>query len=93
MQLKNSNLVIRPCLIISVFICTNIHKFKHFDFFFAPDYPVSQPRILEDDVSLFSNMILKRVTSLNLITPRKVKENPAAMVINLRQMNVYKDVD
>ena len=38
-------------------------------------------------------MILKRVTSQNLITPRKVKENPAARVINLRQMNVYKDVD
>ena len=73
--------------------CTNIHKFKHFDFFFHPDYPVSQPRILEDGVYLFSNMILKRVTSLNLITPRKVKENPAAMVINLRQMNVYKLVD
>ena len=49
--------------------------------------------MLEDDVSLFSNMILKRVTSLNLITPREVKENPAAMVINLRKMNVYKDVD
>ena len=93
MHLKNSNLDILPCLIISVFSCTNIHKLKHFDFFFAADYPVSQPRILEDDVSLFSNMILKRVISLNLITPRKVKENPAAMLINLRQMNVYKHVD
>ena len=93
MQLKNSNLVILPCLIISVFICTNIHKFKHFDFFFAPNYPVGQPRILKDDVYLFPNMILKRVTSLNLITPRKVKENLAAVAINLRQMNVYKHVD
>ena len=93
MQLKNSNLDILPCLIISVFIVQTYINSNILIFFFHPDYPVSQPRILEDGVYLFSNMILKRVTSLNLITPRKVKENPAAMVINLRQMNVYKLVD
>ena len=83
-QLKNSNLDILPCLIISVFVVQTYINSNTVIFFFAPDYPVIQPRMLEDDVSLFSNMILKRVTSLNLITPREVKENPAAMVINLR---------
>ena len=84
MQLKNSNLDILPFSNYFGLCCTNIHKFKDCDLFFAPDYPVIQPRMLEDDVSLFSNMILKRVSSLNLITPREVKENRTAMVINLR---------
>ena len=83
MQLKNSNLDILPCLIILVFVVQTYINSK-IVICFSFDYPVIQPRMLEDDVSLFSNMILKRVSSLNLITPREVKENPAAMVINLR---------